>query len=58
MCQRVERPLRDGGDGVRQHADAARGQHQDDREGAGRRHPPHHARIQGNYTTQGFKDSR
>ena len=47
MCQRVERPLRYGGDGVRQHAHAARRQHQDDREGAGCRHPPHHAWVQG-----------
>ena len=45
MCQRVVRPVRDGRDRVRQHAHAVGSLHQDDGEGEGRRHSPHHARI-------------
>ena len=35
LLQRAERPVRDGRDRVRQHADAVGRLHQDDREGAG-----------------------
>ena len=51
VCQRVERPVRHGRDRVRQHADVAGRQHQDDGKGARRCHSPHHARLQGQATT-------